>query len=118
MRFFDGHQVADAMSWPALLAAIEEVFLSPAAQAPPRTVHSLEVPGRSDAALLLKPGWIVGDVVAVKAVTFFPDNGELDLPTVNAGVLLFDGSNGTFLGACDGNELTARRTAGASAVAA
>lgn len=118
MRFFDSQQVADALPWSALLAAIEDVFLSEEAFAPMRTAHTLEVPGRADAALLLKPGWIVGDVVAVKVVTFFPENSELELPTVNAGVLLFDGTNGTFLGACDGNELTARRTAGASAVAA
>lgn len=51
-------------------------------------------------------------------MTFFPNNGDLNLPTVNAGVLLFSGGNGTLLGACDGNELTTRRTAAASAVAA
>ncbi len=118
MQFFDANQVATALPWGALIEAIERVLVADGAQAPERSVHQIAVPGESDASLLLKPGWVVGDVIAIKAVTFFPDNGARSLPTVNAGVLLFDGSDGHFLGACDGNELTTRRTAAASAVAA
>lgn len=118
MLFFDGPAVARALPWPALIDAIERDVVAAGSYAPERTVHTVEVPGGADASLLLKPGWIVGDAIAVKAVTFFPDNGALGLATVNAGVLLFDANNGVFLGACDGNELTARRTAAASAVAA
>ena len=118
MQFFGPEEVAAALPWSDLIRAIEEVMVSDRADAPSRTAHSVNVPGGPNASLLLKPGWIVGDVIAVKAVTFFPENGALELPTVNAGVLLFDGSTGTLRGACDGNELTARRTAAASAVAA
>ncbi len=118
MRFFGPEAVAEALPWPELIAAIEAAFATDAAQAPERTVHPVPVPGENDASLLLKPGWIIGEVIAVKAVTFFPDNGARDLATVNAGVLLFSGADGTLLGACDGNELTTRRTAAASAVAA
>ncbi len=118
LRFFDAEAVASALPWDALIGSIEEIVVKDGAVAPDRTVHSVPVPGGDDAALLLKPGWVLGDVIAVKVVTFFPDNGALDLPTVNAGVLLFNGVNGTLLGACDGNELTTRRTAAASAVAA
>ncbi len=116
-RFFGPEEVAAALPWSALISGIEDIFRDPNAVAPERTVHSIPTLG-SDAALLLKPGWVAGDVIAIKAVSFFPDNGQLDLPTINAGVLLFSGANGTFLGACDGNELTTRRTAAASAVAA
>ncbi len=118
MRFFDDRDVADALPWPELIAAIEDVMVAAGAQAPERTLHSIAVPGGEAASLLIKPGWVIGEVIAVKAVTFFPDNGALAMPTVNAGVLLFDATNGGFLGACDGNELTTRRTAAASAVAA
>ncbi len=117
-RFFGPEEVAAALSWPALIASIEDILAEPSATAPERTVHTVPDAAGNDAALLLKPGWVVGDVIAIKAVTFFPDNGALNLPTVNAGVLLFSGADGTFLGACDGNELTTRRTAAASAVAA
>ena len=118
MQFFDADAVAAALPWDALIRTIEHVLVADGAQAPERSVHSIDVPGESSASLLLKPGWVVGDVIAVKAVTFFPDNGVRSLPTVNAGVLLFSGTDGRFLGACDGNELTTRRTAAASAVAA
>lgn len=118
MQFFGPDEVAQATPWPDLITSIEEIFVTPGAVGPDRTVHSVNVPGGADASLLLKPGWIIGDVIAVKVVTFYPENGGVGLPTVNGGVLLFDASNGVFLGACDGNVLTARRTAAASAVAA
>ncbi len=118
LRFFDANAVASALPWDELISSIEDVLANEDAIAPERTVHSMPSPSGADAALLLKPGWVIGDVIAVKAVTFFPDNGALQLPTVNAGVLLFSGEHGTLLGACDGNELTSRRTAAASAVAA
>ncbi|MEM9650647.1 MAG: ornithine cyclodeaminase family protein [Actinomycetota bacterium] len=116
--FFSPARVAGLLPWSALIDAIERTVTADGAEAPERTVHSVAVPGGADASLLLKPGWVAGEVIAVKAVTFFPENGRRNLPTVNAGVLLFSGTDGTFLGACDGNELTTRRTAAASAVAA
>ncbi len=116
--FYSPSEVAALLPWPQLIEAIERTVTEQGATAPERTVHQVPVPGGPDASLLLKPGWVAGDVIAVKAVTFFPENGTLNLPTVNAGVLLFDGRNGVLLGACDGNELTTRRTAAASAVAA
>jgi len=118
MQFFGPEQVADALPWSELITSIEDIFVVDGAIAPDRTVHTISVPGGSDAALLMKPGWVIGDVIAVKVVTFFPDNGSRDLPTVNGGVLLFSATKGIFLGACDGTVLTARRTAAASAVAA
>ncbi len=118
MRFFGPDEVAAALPWAALIESLEDVFLADNAVAPERTVHQVEVPGRADSSLLLKPGWLVGDVIAVKVVTFFPENGDLDLATINAGVLLFSAVDGTLLGACDGNVLTAMRTPAASAVAA
>jgi len=118
LRFFDGDQVAAALPWGALIDAIETTISDDNAHAPDRTVETVPVPGGADASLLLKAGWVIGDVIVIKVVSFFPDNGALDLPTINAGVLLFDAVTGVFRGACDGNELTTRRTAAASAVAA
>jgi ornithine cyclodeaminase/alanine dehydrogenase-like protein (mu-crystallin family) len=118
MQFFEPAQVADALPWLALVEAIEHTVADPGARAPERTVHPVPTTDGTEALLLLKPGWVIGDVIAVKVATFFPDNGARDLPTVNAGVVLFSGVDGTMIGACDGNELTTRRTAAASAVAA
>ncbi len=118
MRTLDDSEVADALPWGELIGAIEQIMVDDQAVAPERTVHTVPDGRGNDAVLLLKPGWIAGEVIGIKAVTSFPKNGELELPMVQAGFLLFDGSNGSLLGACEANALTARRTAAASAVAA
>lgn len=118
MRFSTDDDIAAALPWEGLVEAIETVMVEEAAEAPARAVYTVPIPDAADGAFLLKPGWVTGDVVGVKAVTVFPDNGQLDLPTVQAGFLLFDARTGTLLGACEANELTTRRTAAASAVAA
>ncbi len=70
--------VAAALPWHTLIEAIETTLIDPGACAPERTVHSVPVgDGRPDASLLLKPGWVVGDVIAVKVVMFFPTTGHL-----------------------------------------
>ena len=118
MRTFDDEAISAVLPWDGLIEAIERIVVEDAAEAPPRTVHPVPVPGETEAFLLLKPGWVTGELIGVKAVTVFPANGRVDLPMVQAGFLLFDGRNGSLVGACEANALTTRRTAAASAVAA
>ena len=56
--------------------------------------------------------------VAVKVNSNFPGNPKRGLPTIQGAVLLFDGNDGRLLAAYDSMELTAKRTAAASALAA
>ncbi len=59
------------------------------------------------------------DYVAVKVNGNFPGNpAELGLPTIQGAILLADGSNGILLAILDSIEVTLRRTAAASALAA
>ena len=118
MRFFTDDDIAEALPWDRLVEAVERVVVETGAGAPQRTVHTVPVPGAAAGTFLMKPGWVTGDVVGVKAVTVFPDNGRFGRPTVQAGMLLFDATSGSLIGACEANELTTRRTAAASAVAA
>ena len=117
-RFFTDSNIGGALPWGPLITAIEEVLIEPRAVAPPRTVHPIPDGTGNQAFVLSKPAWIVGDVIAIKAATFFPNNGCRNLPTVHAGILLFDGATGVLVGACEANTLTVRRTAAASAIAA
>jgi len=117
MKLYDEAAVREALNFPALIAALENMLLEGAA-APPRHVHQIPVPNEADASLLLMPAWQVGGLIGVKLVTFFPGNTARGLSTVAATYALFDGRNGQPLGILDGEELTARRTAAASAVAA
>jgi ornithine cyclodeaminase/alanine dehydrogenase-like protein (mu-crystallin family) len=59
------------------------------------------------------------DYVAIKMNGNFPSNPtELGLPTIQGAILLCDGRNGRLLAVMDSIELTLRRTAAASALAA
>ena len=64
------------------------------------------------------PAWVDREVLGVKAVTYYPSNAGTDLPTISAGYLLFDGQTGQLSAVLDGDELTLRRTAAVSALAA
>lgn len=114
----DAAQVRAGTPWRGLLDAISEILQSAEASAPDRHVHELGLPDGSVGSLLIMPSWIAGDVVGVKAVTFYPNNAGTPTPTVNAAFLLFDGEDGRLLATLDGDELTARRTAAISVLAA
>jgi alanine dehydrogenase len=58
------------------------------------------------------------DYVAVKANANFPGNGARALPTIQGAILLFDGEQGSLLAIMDSIEITARRTAATSVLAA
>jgi ornithine cyclodeaminase len=86
--------------------------------APTRHHHTIGVPGQPDATLLVMPAWRAGQYIGIKLVTVFPGNVSRGLPSVSAGYLLMDGQSGAVLAMLDGGELTARRTAATSALAA
>ncbi len=85
---------------------------------PTRHHHDMEVPGEPDATMLLMPAWVPGEFAGVKVAHVFPGNSKRGLPAVAAQYLLSDGKTGQMLALIDGGELTARRTAAASALAA
>lgn len=108
--------VARSLPYDRLIAALEDAFRGEV-EVPDRTQHRIRVPGHADGTLLLMPAWRVGGVLGIKIVTVFPGNVANDLPSVGASYLLLDASTGQTLGMLDGAELTARRTAAASALA-
>ncbi len=104
--------------WPDLREAIAAILRSAAARAPERHVHELALRDGSTGSLLLMPSWIAGEAIGVKAVTYLPTNAGTPVPTVNSAFLLFDGDDGHLIAVLDGDELTARRTAAISTLAA
>ena len=64
------------------------------------------------------PAWRTARRIGVKLVTVFPGNARRGQSAVGAVYALFDAGNGAALALFDGEEITARRTAGASAYAA
>ena len=113
MLHFDATAVQRALPWDTLVPALRQAFTR-GCVAPTRHPHAIG----NDGTALLMPAWRLGGALGVKTVTIFPANGAIGLPTVHAIYTLFSASTGVPLAVMDGSELTARRTAAASALAA
>ncbi len=110
-------QTRDALPYPDLIDALAKMFRSGCVM-PTRHHHDMEIPGEPDATVLLMPAWVPGGYAGVKVVNVVPGNSERNLPAISAQYLLSDARTGEMLALIDGGELTARRTAAASALAA
>ncbi len=64
------------------------------------------------------PAWQSGGDIGVKMVSVFPDNAALNISTIHTNFVLLDGSTGAPKPSLDATEMTKRRTAAASALAA
>lgn len=117
MLLLSDDQTREALPFPDLIDALGDMFSSGCVM-PTRHHHDLEIPGEPDGTMLLMPAWVPGGYAGVKVATVVPGNSERNLPAVSAQYLLSDARTGEMLALVDGGELTARRTAAASALAA
>ena len=117
MLFLSADELRALLDRRSTIDALEAMFRSDC-EAPQRHHHTIAVAGGPPATLLLMPAWIPGKYLGVKVASVFPENGELGLESVQAVYLLFSGCTGEHLATLEGGELTARRTAAASALAA
>ncbi len=112
LRFYSAADVARALDYRRLADALADAFAR-GAEVPVRHAHELS----AQDALLLMPAWSP-TALGVKLVTVFPGNAARDTATVNALYVLIDRASGEPRAVIDGEELTLRRTAAASALAA
>jgi ornithine cyclodeaminase len=117
MHFFDTAAVHAALPWPTLIEALREAHMGPM---PASDVVVQSDPAGGEAQFVTLPGWAPGGPVVVKMVGVFPQNASLEppQPAVQGLVALFDGATGAPLLAADGAAMTARKTAGDSALGA
>ncbi|WP_207062681.1 ornithine cyclodeaminase family protein [Motiliproteus sp. SC1-56] len=113
----NAEQLRAALPWDELIASLKEMFARGAVQSPLRHQHTLAVPGEPDATVLLMPAWLEGEYLGVKQVNVFPGNSRRYSPGLSSYYTLSCGKTGAPLAQMDGNELTSRRTAAASALA-
>ncbi|MDN3556981.1 ornithine cyclodeaminase family protein [Halomonas maura] len=116
MRIIDAGQVAAALDWQALVERLATTFRE-GVESPPRHHHAMHRPD-GEATLLLMPAWERDGYIGVKMVNVFPQNAAHGLPAIAGVYLLSEGDHGRPLACLDGSELTRRRTAAASALAA
>jgi len=112
VRILDAAATRARLPFAALVPALERMFVA-GCEVPPRHVHAV---GDALTALVM-PAWS-GRWFGVKVVNVAAGNGARGLPAVHASYQLFDATTGVPLALVDGTELTARRTAAASALAA
>jgi ornithine cyclodeaminase len=118
MALVSREQVIAALPWRELVEALRTAFAK-GATVPMRHHHAVSNEGReADGTLLLMPAWRSGGRLGVKIVQVSPGNAARGLPAVSALYLLSDAVTGRPIAMMDGGEITARRTAAASALAA
>ena len=116
MLTLDAQATRDVLPLAPLIDALRAMFAS-ACTVPPRHVH--EVTRHDTAAMtsLIMPAW-TQQHYGVKVVNIAPGNAARGLPGLHASYVLYDATTGAPLALLDGDEITSRRTAAASALAA
>lgn len=101
-----------------LINTLKEGFLSRNIIVPMRHHHDFPNPTvGSDSTLLLMPAWNPSKESGVKIVTVNPENGQFDLPSIQGTYIYLDAEKGTIKAILEAKNLTAKRTAAASALA-
>jgi ornithine cyclodeaminase/alanine dehydrogenase-like protein (mu-crystallin family) len=114
MLYLNEAHIRATLQWPELIAAMETAlaeFSTGRILQPVRTVLTIDEEKRY---LGIMPA-IAGDVMGLKAVTFYPANAGTNVPTHMATILLFRRDTGEPLAAMDGRLITEMRTAAVSA---
>ena len=121
MRIVSAADIAGLLTHSALVDALGEAF-STEISVPLRHHHRIpQADGSPEAMLLLMPAWTASagqQFVGTKIVSVYPGNGARNLPAIYGSYILSSGETGAPLAVLDGTELTAWRTACASALAA
>ena len=112
LPWFDAHDVAKLLPYASLIKSLQEGFQG-RYSTPLRHHHYW---GSNKEELLVMPAWDKESLV-VKLVTLCPQNPSKGIAANNGVVVLFGSNDGQPLAMIDAGELTARRTAAASALA-
>ncbi len=116
LRNFTAGDVHAALDYTSLIEALRVAFRNGGEAMPVRQAYDVGF-GGAPAHLLTMPAWQRGKSLGVKLVTVFPQNATRGLGAVSSLYVLFDGETGVPRAMIDGEALTNRRTAAASALA-
>jgi ornithine cyclodeaminase/alanine dehydrogenase-like protein (mu-crystallin family) len=116
LRVFSTEEIHAGLDYERLVGALREAFRAADVTQPLRQSYEIGS-GGAPAHLLSMPAWRTGKAIGVKLVTVFPQNAAKGLGAVSAIYVMFDGATGVPLAIFDGEALTNRRTAAASALA-
>ena len=115
MKIITEEEVHAALSYPALVDALEEAYAGQFGM-PPRQVFLLDDNADNHDAFAVLPSWNK-NLIGVKAFTYFPDNQGPKYKSLYSKIMLFDRAHGEPLALVDGTSVTFWRTAGISGLA-
>ena len=114
MLVLSRQDVERLLAVPAMLDALDAGFR---AYSTGQTSVPARTAARAPAGLLgAMPGWVAERGFALKAVSVFPGNDALGIPSHQGVITLFDERNGSLLSVMDAEHITAMRTGGGAAV--
>jgi ornithine cyclodeaminase/alanine dehydrogenase-like protein (mu-crystallin family) len=118
----DAAAVAAALPYDRLVPELRQAFAA-GAKVPARHVHRWADGAGGELTSLLMPAWTLPTAAdpgfyGVKIINVAPGNAARGLPGLHGSYLLHEAATGRVLALLDGDELTARRTVAASALAA
>lgn len=118
MHTLTPQQTARALPFDMLIDALHAMFQQ-GCEVPLRHNHAItDANGATLGNLLLMPAWLPEKWLGVKTVSIFPQNGSVDLPGLHSVYILYAAKTGQPVALLDGDTITSRRTAAASALAA
>jgi ornithine cyclodeaminase len=115
MKVFDEDATRQALPFGTLIERLRDMFRA-GCQVPARHVHLVQTEA-AQGTVLIMPAWNER-YLGIKTVNVFPGNAGKGLPGLFSAYTLFDATTGQVLAQMDGNVITSRRTAAASALAA
>ena len=111
MQILDAATTRSRLPFDTLIPSLRAAFVA-GCEVPLRHNHTV-----GDGTVLLMPAWN-DRYLGVKTVSIFSGNARRGLPGLHSTYMLYDAATGAPLALIDGNEITSRRTAAASALAA
>ena len=117
MRSFDAAATREALPFDRLIPALRSLFAS-GCTVPQRHVHEIVNAGGLQFTSLIMPAWLEGRYYGIKTINIANGNAKHGLPGLHASYVLYHGLTGVPLALIDGDQITTRRTAAASALAA
>lgn len=117
MKIFDAAITGAALHFDGLIPRLRKMFID-GCEVPPRHMHKISTAVESEKIVLIMPAWQQDKYLGIKTVNVFPGNTSQNLPGLHSTYILYDARTGVPLAQIDGNEITSRRTAAASALAA
>lgn len=117
MLIIDTEHTRSLLPFDALVPALKTAFCEPV-EVPLRHNHAIAPDSATPGCMLLMPAWNQQGFLGIKTVTIYPENASKGLPGLHSTYMLHNAETGAPLALIDGNEITSRRTAAASALAA